>query len=99
MLSYTGIWHIVNRWCIEMRVTRLRDLALLAQGIIYSRSGCPSAIVRCWTTGPTRHIHRQAAASLSQEPWRLPAACLPVLLPLSGLTALAATALIFSASP
>ena len=58
MLSYTDIWDIVNRWCIEMRVTRLRNLALLVQGIIHSRSGCLSAIVRCWTTGPTRHIHR-----------------------------------------
>jgi hypothetical protein len=34
MLSYTGVWEIVNRWHIEMRVTRLRNLALLAYGII-----------------------------------------------------------------
>jgi hypothetical protein len=29
MLSYTDVWDIVNRWHIEMRVTRLRNLALL----------------------------------------------------------------------
>jgi hypothetical protein len=41
-----------------MRVTRLRNLALLVQGIIHSRSGCLSAIVRCWTIGSPRHTHR-----------------------------------------
>jgi hypothetical protein len=28
MLSYADVWAIVNRWRIEMRVTRLRNLAL-----------------------------------------------------------------------
>ena len=58
MLSYTDIWEIVNRWGIKMRVTRLRNLALLVYGILQSRSGCLSAIVRSWPIGPVRHIHR-----------------------------------------
>jgi hypothetical protein len=58
MLSYTDVWDIVNRWHIEMRVTRLRNLALLVYGIIQSRSGCLSVIVRHWPHGPTRHTHR-----------------------------------------
>jgi hypothetical protein len=58
MLSYTDVWNIVNSWQIEMRVTRLRNLALLAHGIIQSRSGCLSAIVRHWPDGPRRHTHR-----------------------------------------
>jgi hypothetical protein len=58
MLSYTDVWKIVNRWEIKMRVTRLRNLTLLVYGILRSRSGCLSAIVRSWPVGPTRHIHR-----------------------------------------
>jgi hypothetical protein len=58
MLSYTDVWEIVSRWHIEMRVTRLRNLALLVYGIIQSRSGCLSAIVRHWPHGPRRHTHR-----------------------------------------
>jgi hypothetical protein len=58
MLSYTEIWTLVNQWHISMRVTRLRNLALLVEGIIHSRSGCLSAIVRQWSIGPRRHIHR-----------------------------------------
>jgi hypothetical protein len=58
MLSYTAIWNIVNQWGIQMRVTRLRNLSLLVQGILASRSGCLSAIVRHWGVGPRRHIHR-----------------------------------------
>ncbi len=58
MLSYTEIWHLVNRWGIDMRLTRLRNLALLVHGIIASRSGSLSAIVRSWSVGPARHIHR-----------------------------------------
>ena len=58
MLSYTDVWDIVNRWHIDMRVTRLRNLALLVNGIIRSRSGCLSAIVRSWPHGPTRHTHQ-----------------------------------------
>jgi len=58
MLSYNDVWDIVNRWHIEMRVTRLRNLALLVYGIIQSRSGCLSVIVRHWPHGPRRHTHR-----------------------------------------
>jgi hypothetical protein len=58
MLSYADIWAIVNRWGIELRVTRLRNLTLLVHGILHSRSSCLSAIVRHWSFGPTRHIHR-----------------------------------------
>lgn len=58
MLSYSDVWAIVNRWGIQMRVTRLRNLSLLVQGILSSRSGCLSAIVRHWRVGPGRHIHR-----------------------------------------
>jgi hypothetical protein len=58
MLSYTDVWDIVNRWHIQMRVTRLRNLALLVYGIIHSRSGCLSVIVRHWPHGPRRHTHR-----------------------------------------
>ena len=58
MLSCSDVWDTVNRWRIEMRVTRLRNLALLAYGIIQSRSGCLSVIVRSWPQGPRRHIHR-----------------------------------------
>ena len=58
MSSCTDVWEIVNRWHIEMRVTRLRNLALLVYGIIQSRSGCLSVIVRCCPRGPRRHTHR-----------------------------------------
>ena len=58
MLSYSEVWAIVNRWGIQMRVTRLRNLSLLVQGILCSRSGSLSAIVRSWRTGPARHVHR-----------------------------------------
>ena len=58
MLSYDGIWSIVNCWCINMRVTRLRNLALLVEGILHSRSGCLSAIVRHWSWGAQKHVHR-----------------------------------------
>ena len=58
MLSYDRIWTIVNCWCIQMRVTRLRNLALLVEGIIGSRSGCLSAIVRHWSWGARGHVHR-----------------------------------------
>ena len=58
MLSYTDVWDIINRWHIEMRVTRLRNLALLVYGLIRCRSGCLSVIVRHWPHGPTRHTHR-----------------------------------------
>ena len=58
MLSYTDIWHLVNRWGIVMRVTRRRNLALLVHGILRSRSGCLPSIVRSWSVGPARHIHR-----------------------------------------
>jgi hypothetical protein len=58
MLSYTDVWDIVNRWHIDMRVTRLRNLALLVYGLIRSQSGCLSVIVRHWPHGPRRHVHR-----------------------------------------
>jgi transposase InsO family protein len=41
-----------------MRVTRLRNLSLLVQGILSSGSGSLSAIVRQWSIGSRRHIHR-----------------------------------------
>ena len=34
MLSCSDVWAAVNRWHIEMRVTCLRGLALLAYGVI-----------------------------------------------------------------
>jgi hypothetical protein len=58
MLSYKEIWTIVNCWKVELRKTRLVNLCLLVEGIIGSRSGCLSAIVRQWGRGPRRHIHR-----------------------------------------
>ncbi len=58
MLSYADIWALVNRWGIEIRATRLRNLTLLVHGILRSRSGCLSAIVRHWSFGPARHVHR-----------------------------------------
>jgi hypothetical protein len=58
MLSYQDVWSIVNRWGIEMRKTRLVNLNLLVYGIIQSRSGCLSVIVRQWPLGSRRHIHR-----------------------------------------
>ncbi len=58
MLSYGELWRLVNRWGIEMRVTRLRNLTLLVEGILKSRSGRLSAMVRGWTLGSPRHIHR-----------------------------------------
>jgi hypothetical protein len=36
MLSYNDVWAPVNRWHIEMRVTRLRNLALPVYGITQS---------------------------------------------------------------
>jgi len=57
-LSYTDVWDIVSRWQIQMRVTRLRNLALLVYGIIRSRSGCLSVIMRSWPHGPNHHVHR-----------------------------------------
>ena len=58
LLSYRQIWTLVNSWNIQMRVTRLRNLVLLVQGLIVSRSGCLSAIVRQWPMQSTRHVHR-----------------------------------------
>lgn len=58
MLSYRRIWTIVNSWSLEMRVTRLRNLNLLVHGLIQSRSGGLSAIVRTWPIGSPRHVHR-----------------------------------------
>jgi len=58
MLSYNEVRTIVNRCHIQMRVTRLRNLALLAYGLIKVRSGCLSVIVRHWPHGPRRHTHR-----------------------------------------
>lgn len=58
MLGYNEVWNLVNQWGIEMRVTRLRNLALLVYGILHSRSGCLSSIVRSWVMGPSRHVHR-----------------------------------------
>jgi hypothetical protein len=52
--------------CIEMRVTRLRNLALLVYGIICSRSGCLSVIVRHYPHGPRRHTHRLKRLHLSR---------------------------------
>jgi hypothetical protein len=42
MLSYTDVWDIVNRWQIQMRVTWLRNLALLGTG---TQSGTDMAVV------------------------------------------------------
>ena len=58
MLSYNDVWALVNRWHIDMRVTRFRNLALLVYGIIQSQSGCLSIVVRHWPQGARRHIHR-----------------------------------------
>jgi hypothetical protein len=58
MLSYDQIWTIVNSWGIQLRVTRLRNLTLLVLGLIHGESGCLSAIVRAWPSGPVRHTHR-----------------------------------------
>ena len=58
MLSYRRVWTVVNSWKIQMRVTRLRNLVLLVQGLLLSRSGCLSAIVRQWPAQGTRHVHR-----------------------------------------
>ena len=58
MRGYTEIEQIVKRWGITMRATRLRNLILLVYGILHSRSGNLSAIVRHWPYGPRRHTHR-----------------------------------------
>lgn len=58
MLSYADVWAIVNRWGIRMRRTRLRNLTLLVHGLLTARSACLSTIVRHWSFGPSRHIHR-----------------------------------------
>ena len=58
MVSYAEMDEIVNRWGVRMRVTRLRNLKLLAYGIMRGRSGCLSTIVRQWPVGSRRHIHR-----------------------------------------
>lgn len=58
LLSYNRLWTLVNSWKISMRVTRLRNLVLLVQGLLGARSGCLSAIVRHWPAPGTRHVHR-----------------------------------------
>jgi hypothetical protein len=58
MLGYNDVLTLVNLWGIELRVTRLRNLALLVYGILSSRSGCLSAIVRSWSMGSAQHTHR-----------------------------------------
>jgi hypothetical protein len=58
MRGYAEIERIVNRWGIQMRATRLRNLNLLVYGILHSRSGSLSAIVRYWPYGARRHTHR-----------------------------------------
>ncbi len=58
MLSYAHVGTIVNSWQIRLRVTRLRNLTLLVYGLMQAESGCLSAIVRAWPTGPRRHVHR-----------------------------------------
>ena len=58
MLSYADLWTIVNRWGIHMRLTRLRNLILLVHGLLGARSACLSSIVRHWSFGPSRHVHR-----------------------------------------
>jgi hypothetical protein len=57
-LSYNHLWTMVNKRNVQMRVTRLRNLVLLVQGLLASRSGCLSAIVRQWPMTGTRHVHR-----------------------------------------
>lgn len=58
MRGYTEIEQIVNRWGIQMRATRMRNLILLVYGILHSCSGNLSAIVRHWPHGARRHSHR-----------------------------------------
>lgn len=58
MRGYAEIEQIVNRWGIQMRATRLRNLVLLVYGILHSQSGSLSAIVRHWPYGARRHTHR-----------------------------------------
>lgn len=58
MLSYRQIWTVVNSWPLEMWLTRQRNICLLVYGLVNSRSGCLSAIVRAWPLGSRRHAHR-----------------------------------------
>lgn len=58
MRGYLEIERIVNLWGLSMRRTRLRNLTLLVYGILHSRSGSLSAIVRHWPFGARRHTHR-----------------------------------------
>ena len=58
MRGYAEIEKIVNVWGIRMRASRLRNLVLLVYGILESRSGSLSAIVRYWPYGARRHCHR-----------------------------------------
>lgn len=58
MRGYLQIEQIVNRLGIHMRATRLRNLVLLVHGVLHSRSGSLSAIVRHWPFGARRHTHR-----------------------------------------
>lgn len=57
-LSYNLPRTMINKWNVPMRVTRLRNLVLLVQGLLARRSGCLAAIVRQWPTTGTRHVHR-----------------------------------------
>ena len=65
MLSYTDVWDIVNRWQIQMRVTRLRNLTLLVYGIIRSRSGCLSVLARSWPVVPFVNMATREPCPLS----------------------------------
>ena len=58
MRSYVEMGRVVKAWEVEMRATRLRNLVLLAYGIVQGRSGCLSEIVRHWPVGSRRHVHR-----------------------------------------
>lgn len=58
MLGYKEVAMIVNCWGIQLRKTRQVNLVLLVTGLLDSRSGCLSAIVRRWPTGARRHVHR-----------------------------------------
>jgi hypothetical protein len=58
MPSCPEIMQIVNVWSVWLRETQRINLALPVQGILASRSGCLSTIVRSWKVGSSRHIHR-----------------------------------------
>lgn len=68
MLPYNVMWAIVNRWQIEMRVTCLRDPALLVYGIIQSQIGVCRPLYATDRTEFIRWLQQQGVAFFVRLP-------------------------------